>query len=99
MRKRDNINKNYILENIKSSNGLPISFSEKILDSIFDIILYGLKRDGIIKIKGFGTFKVLQKQARVGRNPKNGTVYEISKRKVVVFSPSNHVKKKINAKQ
>ena len=51
--KRNNINKNDILENIKNHHGLPISFLEKIFDFIFDIILEGLERDGKLKNSWF----------------------------------------------
>jgi len=96
--KRDNISKLNILKNIKYHQGLPISFSEKIFDFIFEIIIEGLKRDNKLKIAGFGTFRVLQKNSRSGRNPKTKIKYEIKPRKVVVFSPSPQVKTKINAK-
>ena len=96
--KRNNINKNDILENIKHHHGLPISFSEQIFDFIFDIIIEGLERDGRLKIAGFGTFKILKKNARTGRNPKTKVKYQIKPRKVVVFSPSLETKKKINGK-
>ena len=96
--KRNNINKNDILENIKHYHGLPISFSEKIFDFIFDIMLEGLERDGKLKITGFGTFKILNKNARIGRNPKTKVKYQIKPRKVVVFSPSLEAKNKVNGK-
>ena len=53
MMKRENISKNDILRNIKYHQGLPVSYSEKIFDYIFDIIIEGLKRDGKLKISGF----------------------------------------------
>ena len=96
--KRNNISKEDILYNIKKNNGLPISYSEIIFSLIFKIIKFGLKRDGNLKISKFGTFKVLNKKARVGMNPKNKTKYLINPRKVVIFSPSNVVKKKLNGK-
>ena len=94
--KRNNINKNDILENIKQQHGLPISFSEKIFNSLLDIIIEGLERDGRLKISGFGTFKLKKKKSRIGRNPKSGKEYEIKSRKVVTFHPSSEVKKAIN---
>tara|TARA_B100002051_G_scaffold236202_1_gene237114 strand:+ start:324 stop:620 length:297 start_codon:yes stop_codon:yes gene_type:complete len=97
--KRNNINKNDILENIKQQHGLPISFSEKIFNSLLDIIIEGLERDGRLKISGFGTFKILNKNARIGRNPKTKVKYQIKARKVVVFSPSKTVKNKVNGKK
>ncbi len=96
--KRNNISKNNILRNIKYEKGLPISFSEKVFDLIFKIIIEGLKRDNRLKITGFGTFKILYKNSRPGRNPKTGTKYLIKPRKVVVFSPSPQVKNRINGK-
>ena len=96
--KRVNISKNDILKNIKYHQGLPVSFSEKIFDLIFDIIIEGLQKDGKLKISGFGTFKILHKNSRVGRNPKTKIKYLIKARKAVVFSPSLEVKNRINAK-
>ena len=98
MMKRENISKDDILKNIKYHQGLPISFSEKIFNLIFDIIIEGLKKDGKLKISGFGTFKVLNKKSREGRTPKTKIKYQIKSRKVVVFSPSLQVKNRINAK-
>ena len=94
--KRDNINKLNILKNIKFYKGLPTSFSEKVFDYIFDIIIEGLKRDNSLKITGFGTFRVLQKKSRIGRNPVTGKEHVIKSRKVVTFHPSIELKKEIN---
>jgi len=97
--KRNNITKNNILENIKYDLGIPDTFAKKIFNNFMDIILEGLNRDGKVKLSNFGTFKVLNKKARLGRNPKTKETYEISSRKVVVFSPSSLVQKKINDKK
>ena len=91
--KRENISKNDILKNIKYHQGLPVSYSEKIFDHIFDIIIEGLKRDGKLKISGFGTFKILNKNLELAEILKLEK-YQISSRKVVVFSPSLQAKKK-----
>jgi|TARA_Y100000996_G_C22228161_1_gene522490 nucleoid DNA-binding protein len=97
--KRNNIKKDDILNNIKLSNRLPISFSDKIFDNLFEIFKIGLLKDGILKISGLGTFKVLNKKERIGLNPKTKIKYTISKRKVVVFYPSKLVKNKLNGKE
>ena len=97
--KRNNIKKDDILNNIKLSNRLPISFSDKIFDNLFEIFKIGLLKDGILKISGLGTFKVLNKKERIGLNPKTKIKYTISKRKVVVFYQSKLVKNKLNGKE
>ena len=60
--KRSNITKDEILKTINSSLGTPLSLSEKILNEILNIIVDGLNSENIVKIKGFGTFKTLNKK-------------------------------------
>ena len=94
--KRSNISKNEILKIIKINIGTPSSLSEKILRELLNIIVEGLNKENIVKITGFGTFKILNKKSRVGRNPKTGQVFEIKARKTVAFYPSNKMKRAIN---
>ena len=95
--KRDNVSKDYLLKKIYFELGIPTSFSKKIVNYIFDIIIEGLQKDGKVKLSGFGTFRILSKKRRVGRNPKNKIEYEISPRKTVSFAISDEVKRKINS--
>ena len=97
--KRNNVTKKYLKNEIHFNLGLPGNISEKILNSFFEIIIDGLLRDGEVKISNFGKFKVLNKKARIGRNPKTKQEFNISKRKVVSFYLSSSVKKKINEKK
>ena len=93
---RNNISKNDILQKIKKINGFPISYLDMVFENIFDVIKKGLIKDGIFKISGFGTFKVLFKRQRIGINPKTRIKYPIIERKVVSFYPSKLIKKKLN---
>ena len=94
--KRDNINKNEVLKKIYYNLGIPTAFSDKIINSILEIIIEGLNESKKVKISGLGTFKILNKKSRVGRNPKTGEKFEIKSRRTVSFYPSNKVKKIIN---
>jgi|TARA_B100002051_G_scaffold269543_1_gene301036 integration host factor subunit alpha len=95
--KRDNLSKIYLLRKIQKELGIPGSISKKILDNFFHIIAEGLVEDGKVKISGFGTFKILDKKQRIGRNPKTQIEYKVSARKVVTFNISQEIKKKINS--
>ena len=97
--KRINITKKDLKKEIFFNLGIPNSLSEIILKSFFQIIVDGLTRDGEVKITNFGKFKILDKKARIGRNPKTQEQFSISKRKVVTFYPSVSIKKKINEKK
>ena len=94
--KRSNITKDEILKKINSSLGTPLSLSGKILNEILNIIIDGLNSENIVKIKDFGTFKILNKKSRIGRNPKTGKTYSIDARKTVSFYPSKNFKRVIN---
>ena len=97
--KRNNISKNDVLREIYLNLGIPITFSQKILDSITEIITQGLNENNKVKISGFGTFKVVKKKSRIGRNPKTKQEHVIKARRVVVFYPSKEIKEKINDKK
>ena len=54
-------------------------------------------KSGKIKISSFGTFKVINKKERIGRNPKTKIEAIIVPRKVVKFIPSTLIKEKLNS--
>ena len=55
----------------------------------------GLKDGGKISLIGFGSFSVLERKARKGRNPKTGDEIEIPASKSVKFSPAKRLKEDI----
>lgn len=65
------------------------------LDQILDVITYGIKKDGVVKLRGFGTFNVVERQAKTIINPKTKERTYIPKRKVVTLNPSEKLKKAI----
>jgi integration host factor subunit alpha len=69
------------------------AFVDEVIDEICDAII----RDGEVKLSNFGTFKVLSKNERMGRNPKTHLEHVISARKAVSFKPAAGLKRKINA--
>jgi len=83
---------------LKERFGLTTSDSYKMIDIIFDEIGQSLVNNEDVKIAGFGTFKILAKSARVGRNPKTGVPAVISARRVATFRPSGDFRKMVAKK-
>ncbi len=52
--------------------------SERIVDAFFDIIVKTMSRGEEVAITGFGTFRVVKRAARQGRNPKTGETIQIA---------------------
>jgi len=51
------------------------------------------KKEEMLRIPGLGTFKVVVRSARKGRNPRTGEEIEIPARKMLAFKPSKEVVK------
>ena len=81
---------------IYNNVGFSKNLSLKIVDNFFESIILAIIKSNKIKISSFGTFSVLSKKERIGRNPKTGVEAKILPRKVVKFKPSLSLKKKIN---
>ncbi len=94
--KRDNYKTKDIADIISKEMGLSKKFSEDFVKNVFTVMIECLKEFNILKLANFGSFKILSKASRVGRNTKNKKEYEISSRKTVVFKSSKYLLKKLN---
>jgi len=83
---------------LKQRFGLTSVDSYKMIDIIFEEIGESLIHGEDVKITGFGTFKILSKSARIGRNPKTGVPAVISARRVATFHPSSEFRKQVSGK-
>lgn len=85
-----------IAEKIQTTSGLSKKDSAAMMESVFAIMKESLEAGETIKISGFGSFVVNQKEARRGRNPQTGEAITIEARKVLTFKPSNLLRDAIN---
>tara|TARA_B100002019_G_C21091449_1_gene508853 strand:+ start:509 stop:784 length:276 start_codon:yes stop_codon:yes gene_type:complete len=89
------IKKSDIAKNISSEISIKDSLSKEILDCFIEIIK---NKSGSlnVKIPNFGTFINKVTPKRIGRNPKTGDEFVITKRVKLNFTVSNKVKKQLN---
>ena len=76
--------------------GFSKNYSSTIIDNFFETLIQELVKSHKIQISSFGTFKVINKRERIGRNPKTKEKAIIAPRKVVTFKPSLLLKEKLN---
>lgn len=67
-----------------------------VLENLLEIIKQNLEKGEDVLISGFGKFCVKKKGRRRGRNPATGDDLVLSERKVVTFTCSPVLRKKIN---
>ena len=92
----NNFTRKDLSNKIHKNIGFSKNLSLKIVDDFFESIILAIIKSNKIKISSFGTFSILNKKERMGRNPKTGVQAKISSRRVVKFRPSLSFKKKIN---
>ena len=69
---------------------------EKILEIIFLEFSEALYRGENIEIRGFGTYKIIKRKARQGRNPKNSETVQIPAKKAIKWKMSKILYNKLN---
>jgi integration host factor subunit beta len=70
--------------------------SEVMVDTMFESVIKALRAGDKLEVRGFGSFRVRQRNARVGRNPKTGDKVEVPAKRVPYFKPSKELKDLIN---
>lgn len=66
------------------------------VDSVIDGIKEAVKNGNPVTLIGFGTFKLTQRAAREGRNPRTGKKIKIPASKAVKFSTGKAFKEMVN---
>ncbi|OQX07166.1 MAG: DNA-binding protein [Desulfobacteraceae bacterium IS3] len=59
--------------------------AQSAVECVFSAITDALKNEDTVTLIGFGTFKVVKREARKGRNPQTGAEMEIEAKKVPKF--------------
>jgi len=94
---KKNFTRKDLSKRIFQNLGFSKRYSSILIDNFFETLIQELIKSNKIKISSFGTFKVINKKKRIGRNPKTKEEAIIAPRKVVKFSPSLIVKQKLNS--
>ena len=93
---KKNFTRKNLSTNIYKNLGFSKNISSLLIDDFFESLVSVLIKFNKIKISSFGTFEVVNKKGRIGRNPKTKIEANIVARKVVKFKPSNIFKEKLN---
>lgn len=75
---------------------LPAQETAKIVTAFFDAITERLASGGRVDIRGLGAFTTRARDARIGRNPRNGDTVAVAARRVPHFKPGKELRERIN---
>lgn len=71
--------------------------AEQVVDTVLNAITFALQTDGKLQLTGFGRFKVTERAARKGVNPKTGDAIDIPESKVISFKAGEKLKANVMA--
>lgn len=63
---------------------------------ILDRIAAALEKQERVELRGFGSFAMNQRPARIGRNPKTGATVDIPPKRVPHFKPGKEMRERVN---
>ncbi len=81
-----------LVDKIAAGAGIKKTQAEKAIDALVTAIKDSLKSGDRVTMTGFGTFSIVERKARTGRNPRTGKEIKIQAKKVPKFSPATAMK-------
>ena len=89
------MNKAELVEEVAGKVGLTKKDANNVIDAITSAIMDSLKRDKKVTLVGFGTFQVMEREARRGVNPQTREAIQISAKKVPKFRPGKGLREAV----
>ena len=79
------MNKTQLIDEVVKKSGLSKKDAKGAVEATIDVIKKNVKKG--VTLVGFGTFKMVKRKARTGRNPQTGEKIKIKAKSVVKFKP------------
>ena len=92
---QNNLTKEDICIFLSRNKGYSVQYSKRIINNLLEILINEIK-ENTFNLKNIGTFKILNKKERIGRNPRTKEIYKIKARKTLVFKPSTNLSQEIS---
>ena len=93
---KKNLKKENLIKDLSSQTGFSKSLSKKLVDDFIEIIINNIKINDL-SLQNFGSFRLINKKKRLGRNPKTGEEFIISSRKSISFIVSKKILNYLNS--
>ena len=77
-------------------NGMGLREAQQFVTAIFEVIQQGVESDGLVKVKGLGTFKIVGVEARESVNVNTGKRVVINSHSKITFTPDATMKELVN---
>jgi integration host factor subunit beta len=81
-----------LVELVASQTDVARKQADEIVQVVLDGIITALHRNEKVELRGFGSFRVRQRGARIGRNPKTGARVQVPPKRIPYFKPGKYLR-------
>jgi integration host factor subunit beta len=85
-----------IVEQASSVVDIPKRKGEVVVNTVLKCIIDALADGDRVDLRGFGSFRVSERDERMGRNPRTGEVIEVPAKKVPLFRAGKEFRRRVN---
>ena len=89
------MNRQDLVNLVSEKTGISKEAAGKAQKAVIEAISSALEKGDSVSLIGFGSFKVIERAAREGRNPSTGEKMQIPASKGVKFTPSKVLKQRV----
>ena len=72
---------------------------ERIVSTVFGEVAVALSKGDRVELRGFGSFSVKRRPARVGRNPRTGEAVNVAEKHLPFFKTGKELRERLNSGQ
>lgn len=92
----EKLNTSDLINAVAEKSGMTKTEAELLVKNFIELIEEGLEKDGVVKVKGLGAFKLKRVAGRVGRNLQTNEEVEIPPHNKITFTPEKDLKELVN---
>ncbi len=85
-----------LIEEVANLASLTKKETELIVNTVFDNITTALSQGDKVELRGFGSFRIRQRNPRKGRNPKTGDAVSVPEKRVPFFKVGKRLRELVN---
>ena len=85
-----------LVERVANQINLTKKQTEVVVNTVFTSITESLAEGKKVELRGFGSFRIRQRNARIGRNPKSGQKVEVPSKKVPFFKAGKELRQLVD---
>jgi integration host factor subunit beta len=85
-----------LVERVANQIHLTKKQTEVVVNTVFSSITESLAEGKKVELRGFGSFRIRQRNARTGRNPKSGQKVEVPSKKVPFFKAGKELRQLVD---